>query len=144
MDTAERERTAALAIAGAVDVIAAHPPHPLVGMWAHSLSTDAEHIARGGKFQCQVKIVAVVGEIAMLQYYEWLMGEESDIKPLPLSALLAGGWVFYSTHEAWREAADRAGRAQNTFAENERFYRQHGLSPLRAYSLKELRTIASQ
>jgi len=116
MDTAERERATALAIAGAVDGIAAPQPHPLVGLWAHSLSTDAEHIAAGGKFQYQVKVVAVVGEIAMLQFYEWLMGEETQIQPRPLSELLGGGWVFYSTHEAWRFAADEAGRRQDAIS----------------------------
>lgn len=66
------------------------PKHPLVGAGVHWCLPD-------GYVQNQASIVAIVpsnspaGDLALLQYYEWIMGEPSTRRLVSL-ARLQKGW----------------------------------------------------
>jgi hypothetical protein len=75
--------------------------HPLVGAGAHMLD---EH--RTTKFQ--VTIVAVVpsgcpevGDLALVQFYDWIIGEPTNRRLIPLRELATEQWkLFASMQEA--------------------------------------------
>lgn len=74
--------------------------HPLVGKYCHQMHSS-------GVWRFQARVVSVVGETGMLQFYSAFDGQPTTIQPRPLAELLDGTWVFYETAEAWRTAGDR-------------------------------------
>lgn len=95
----------ALRMATVVADAAKGDPSPLVGLFCHKTSTDPEHTRFGWHFSFQAHVYAVIGETALMQFYDAIMGDPSDIKPVPVSELLSGAWRFYPNAEIWRDVA---------------------------------------
>lgn len=106
----DRQLVAAKTIAAVLDGAPTPAAHPLVGMYAHKTSTDPETTRFGWNHANQVRIHAVSDGVAWVQYFSYFDGDPTDIKPLPLSEMIAekGGWVFYATWEEWRRKGDEA------------------------------------
>ena len=74
-------------------------PHPLVGAAAHSLD---EH----GTTLYQISIVAVIpsgcghiGDLALVQFYEWFVGEPTTRRLIPLTELATPDWKLFANLE---------------------------------------------
>lgn len=79
------------------------PDHPLVGAAAHSLD---EH----GTTKYQISILAVfpsgsleVGDLALVQFYEWMMGQETNRRLMPLKELATPEWKLFANLEEANE-----------------------------------------
>ena len=68
----------------------------LEGLWFHSKDANGNVIWQG-----QV-IKKINDKVYIIQFYEWLLGEESCIKLFFLDEMM--GWDFYKTVDAMREA----------------------------------------
>jgi hypothetical protein len=88
-------------------VAPALPQHPLAGRYCHKTSDDPEHTKWGWNWQYQCRVEDVVGDRAMLLYFD-LMGSPGNIKPTPVADLLDGSWIFYRSHADWLAAAEEA------------------------------------
>jgi hypothetical protein len=81
-------------------------PHPLVGRGLHYRDEQ-------GCVQNQARILAIVpsnstaGDLALIQYLEWLMGEPSTQRLLPLTELASERWVFYENVEEMNDHYQR-------------------------------------
>lgn len=78
-------------------------PHPLVGLFCLLIYEDPHFRCERWRYQAHVH--AVVGDVALLQYYDAAFGEPNDIRPLPLADLLAGSWRFFIHADDWRAYA---------------------------------------
>ena len=55
----------------------------------------------------QGQIIDLVGEdIAIVLYYDWILGTPTYHKAVWVSDIVDEGWALYSTNESWREAYD--------------------------------------
>jgi hypothetical protein len=84
--------------------------HPLVGAGVHCKDKD-------GCVQNQAVILEVVpsgssvGDLALIQYFEWLVGEPSTRRLLPLTELASSDrWVFYADAEEMNDHYQRVDR----------------------------------
>ena len=82
--------------------------HPMVGLYCHKSSTDPEMTRFGWNWNYQACVHSVVGDHALLQFFDALMGDPSDIRPVPLSELLSGEWLFYDDADAWKFVGGQA------------------------------------
>lgn len=88
--------------------------HPLVGAGVHYKN---EH----GCVENQAAIVAIipsnnsaVGDLALLQYFEWMMGDASTQRLIPLAELAASDrWVLYQSPEEMNDHYKRVDEHQN-------------------------------
>jgi hypothetical protein len=87
--------------------------HPLEGAGLHWKN---EH----GGVQYQATIIKIVpsgnaniGDLALIQYYEWISGTPSTQRLIPLVELATSQWVFYSSAEEMNDHYERVGRHQN-------------------------------
>ena len=88
--------------------------HPLVGAGLHYKD---EH----GRVLNQVSIVAVipsnsaVGDLALIQYFEWMSGEPSTRRLIPLSELASSDrWVLYSSVAEMNDHFQRSDEGRNS------------------------------
>jgi hypothetical protein len=84
--------------------------HPLVGAGLHYKDED-------GCVQNQAVILEVVssgssvGDLALIQYFEWFGGEPSTRRLLPLTELAnSDRWVFYADVEEMKDHHERVDR----------------------------------
>lgn len=84
-----------------------HPAasHPLVGMFLHTLNQD-------GEIQYQGHILAVDGETVLVQIFEWLMGEATEIRPFEKSVIYSTECVLYPDSETWQFECDKRRRLE--------------------------------
>jgi hypothetical protein len=83
-------------------------PHPLVGRGLH-------YKDERGCVHNQATILAIVpsnspeaGDLALIQYFDWLMGEPSTQRLLPLTELASSErWVFYENVEQMKDHYQR-------------------------------------
>lgn len=75
------------------------PSHPLVGAAAHSLD---EH----GTTKYQIAILDVipsgasdVGDLALVQFYEWFVGSPTNRRLIPLKELATPEWKLFANLE---------------------------------------------
>ena len=68
----------------------------LVGHGAHHKDDE-------GFVDRQAVIVAVVGDAALLEFFDWIMGAPIYRELVPISELANGGWVLYEDAEAMRD-----------------------------------------
>jgi hypothetical protein len=75
------------------------PAHPLVGAAAHSLD---EH----GTTKYQIRVLEVfpsgspeAGDLALVQFYSWIVGEATNRRLIPLKELATPGWKFFADLE---------------------------------------------
>jgi hypothetical protein len=62
---------------------------------------------KDGYVECQGEIIDLVGEdIAIVLYFEWIIGTPTYHKAVWVSDIVDGGWALYDTAEAMREAFD--------------------------------------
>lgn len=91
-----------------------NPTHPLVGAGLHRKDAD-------GVVQNQAQIVAVVpsgssatGDLALIQHFDWIMGEPSTRRLVPLAELASGDrWVLYASIEEMNDHYERVDKRQN-------------------------------
>ena len=84
------------------------PSHALVGAGLHCKD-------KSGKVQNQATVVAVipsgnptVGDLALVQYFEWGVGEPSTRRLVPLSEFAKSDrWVFYSSVDEMKDHYER-------------------------------------
>jgi hypothetical protein len=88
--------------------------HPLIGAGLHYKD---EH----GRVLNQVSIVAVIasnsaaGDLALIQYFEWISGEPSTRRLIPLSELASSDrWVLYSSVAEMKDHFERSDEGRNT------------------------------
>lgn len=97
-----------------IDPEAAPPPHgatptahPLVGAGLHQKN-------EAGAVQRQAVILAVVpsgnpsvGDLALIQHFEWLTGSASTRRLIPLTSLADERWVLYADTEDMNDHYER-------------------------------------
>jgi 5-methylcytosine-specific restriction protein A len=67
------------------------PRDVLVGMWLHTF--------KEGRLRYQGTIIAVDGEIALVQLFSWFWGEPTDIEAMPKSFIYSDDCKLYATNE---------------------------------------------
>lgn len=93
--------------------------HPVIGLWClnfipaedydddHSWSQrECEFIGR--MWQYQGRVVGVISDHALVQFYSAVDGAPGEIRPVAFSDLINGTWTFYDSPDEWRTAAERA------------------------------------
>ena len=88
--------------------------HPLVGAGLHWKGPDGDVIN-------QAQVVAVfssgstaVGDVALLQYFEWFMGEPSTRRLIPVAELASSDrWVLYPSVEVMNDHYERVDERRN-------------------------------
>lgn len=83
------------------------PQHPLAGKYCHKTGTG-EVVRYGWNWNYQARIDSIVGDHALVQYFSALDGGPADIKPVALTELLGGTWIFYASRNEWIEAGSAA------------------------------------
>jgi len=84
------------------------PTNAIEGWYCHKSSDDPEHTRFGWNWEYQARVETVLAGVAMLQFFDAIMGRPSEIKAMPLPELLSGEWVFYRTSAEWRDAGAQA------------------------------------
>lgn len=81
--------------------------HPLVGKFCHK-SVTGELARFGWNWQFQARVDSVVGDVALVEFYSAIDGESTEIKPVPLSEMLDGSWIFARNEADWRERGNES------------------------------------
>ena len=74
--------------------------HPLSGMFLHTM--------KDGKIRLQGHIIAVDGDICLVQLYSWMFGEPTNIEKMRKEYIYSDEVVLYANQEDWRHAAEIA------------------------------------
>ena len=83
--------------------MSAHPAHPLVGMYFHTLADD-------GSINFQAHVLGLDGDVVLAQMFSWLTGDPTNVQTFEKAYLYSDRCKLYATQEAWNLAAEKASR----------------------------------
>ena len=96
----------------------AKPPHPLVNAAAHSLD---EH----GTTKYQISILDVfpsgsteAGDLALVQFYSWMIGEPTNRRLIPLKELATAEWKLFASLEDANDYYEHVARHRDSTIRN--------------------------
>lgn len=83
---------------------------PLMGMWLHTFNDD-------GSYHWQAKVVAVDGDVVLIQLFSWLDGCQTNIEKVTKEFVYSSKCRLYANREDFMDAYDKEllRRYPNTF-----------------------------